>query len=116
MLFRSLVLLALSCAGGCLQIYAAMAIGHSFANRKVIWSIVVFFGSQFTLQLLGGLLVTLMDATGLDEALTQALPKIDSQVGATMLLLFVLIVCALIFAAVFYFLTTYFLKKRLNLE
>ena len=111
-----LVLLALSCAGGCLQIYAAMAIGHSFANRKVIWSVVVFFGSQFALQLLGGLLVTLMEATGLDAALTQALPKIDSQVGATMLLLFVLIVCALIFAAVFYFLTTYFLKKRLNLE
>lgn len=111
-----LVLLVLSCAGGCLQIYAAMAIGHSFANRKVLWSVVVFFGSQFALQLLGGLFVELMDATGLDEALTQALPKIDSQVGATMLLLFVLIVCGLIFAALFYFLTTYFLKKRVNLE
>ena len=30
--------------------------------------------------------------------------------------MFVLIVGELVYAAVFYFLTTYFLKKRLNLE
>ena len=113
---ETLILLAVSCAGGCLQIYAAMAIGHSFANRKVLWSVAVFFGSQFALQLLGGLFVTFMDATGLDAALTRLLPQIDSPVGATMLGLFVLIVCGVLFAAFFYFLTTYFLKKRVNLE
>lgn len=111
-----LILMALSCAGGCLQIYAAMAIGHSVANHKVIWSVVVFFGSQFALQLLGGLLMELMDATGLDAMLAQALPHVQSPVGATALLLLVLILCALLFAAVFYFLTTYFLQKRRNLE
>ena len=113
---ETLILLAVSWAGGCLQIYAAMAIGHSFANRKVLWSVAVFFGSQFALQLLGGLFVTFMDATGLDAALTRLLPQIDSPVGATMLGLFVLIVCGVLFAAFFYFLTTYFLKKRVNLE
>ena len=113
---ETLILLAVSCAGGCLQIYAAMAIGHSFANRKVLWSVAVFFGSQFALQLLGGLFVTFMDATGLDAALTRLLPQIGSPVGATMLGLFVLIVCGVLFAAFFYFLTTYFLKKRVNLE
>ena len=113
---ETLILLAVSCAGGCLQIYAAMAIGHSFANRKVLWSVAVFFGSQFALQLLGGLFVTFVDATGLDAALTRLLPQIDSPVGATMLGLFVLIVCGVLFAAFFYFLTTYFLKKRVNLE
>ena len=113
---ETLILLAVSCAGGCPQIYAAMAIGHSFANRKVLWSVAVFFGSQFALQLLGGLFVTFMDATGLDAALTRLLPQIDSPVGATMLGLFVLIVCGVLFAAFFYFLTTYFLKKRVNLE
>ena len=113
---ETLILLAVSCAGGCLQIYAAMAIGHSFANRKVLWSVAVFFGSQFALQLLGGLFVRFMDATDLDAVLTRLLRQIDSQVGGTMLVLFVLIVCGLIFAAVFYFLTTCFLKKKLNLE
>ena len=113
---ESLALLALSCGGGCLQIYASMAIGHSFARRKVLWSVVACFASQAALQLLGGLLVSVVDATGLDHVLTQLLPRIDSPTGAAILLLAVLIVCGVLFAAFFYFLTTYFLKKRLNLE
>ena len=111
-----LVLLVLSCAAGCLQIYAAMAIGHSFARRKTLWSVAIFFGSQFALQLLGGLLTTLVSATGLDHTLTQMLPRVDSPVRATMLLTFILILFGALFAALFYFLTTYFLKKRVNLE
>ena len=110
------VLLFFSCAGACLQIYAAMAIGHSFANHKVIWSVGVYFASQFALQLLGGGLIEIMDETGLDYVLTQAVQRSSSPIAATTAMMLVLIVIAVLFAALFYFLTTYFLKKRLNLE
>lgn len=111
-----LVLLALSVVGGCLQIYAAMAIGHGFSRHKLVWSVGIFFASQFALQLLGGLLMEIVNETGLDYALAQALPRIDSPVAGTSVLILLLIVAAVLFAAVFYFLTRYFLKKRLNLE
>ena len=57
-LLELLGLIFVACCVLCLAFYAAMAIGHSFANHKVLCSVLSFLGLQFVMQLLsGGLLI-----------------------------------------------------------
>ena len=46
------VLLFFGCVASCLNIYLAMAIGHSFANRKLLMSVVAYFVIQFALEII----------------------------------------------------------------
>ena len=105
--------LLLCCVGAgamCLEFYAAMAIGHSFANHKVLYSVLSFLGLQFVMQLLsGGILV----GTNYD-ILVVALPS--DGVLAMHSVMLTMIVSTAVFGAVYYVITTMFLKKRLNLE
>ena len=86
------VLMFLSLVAFSLQFYAALAAGHSQANHKLLWSVVWFFGIQFALQFAGSLLII-----GSNE--------LDVFNG-----------CVIIYGAIFYAITTFFLKKHLNLE
>lgn len=99
-----LLLLFLSCAAFCLQFYAAMAVGHSFANHKTLFSVVFFFVFQFALQFLG--LTSAFSFDGFDL----------SGVGAIHAFLWLCIAVTVAVGAVFYIITTIFLKKHLNLE
>lgn len=108
-------LMLVSCAGVCLQFYAAMAIGHSFANHKMIVSILVYFGSQFVIQLFGSGLLWVIHETGIRHIFTQMLPEISGIITGQFMLITCTVV-AVIFVAMFYFLTIYFLKRHLNLE
>ena len=109
-LFELLALIFVGCCVLCLEFYAAMAIGHSFANHKVLYSVLSFLGLQFVMQLLsGGILV----GTNYD-LLTVSLPS-DGVLAMHSVMLTVIVSTA-VFGAVYYVITTMFLKKRLNLE
>ena len=105
-----------SCAM-CLHFYTALAIGHSFSGHKMAWSVGWFFILQFAVQFVGGLLVVLLDESWIHHLLLGWTDSWEiSGMAAIHIGMCVLIVGELVYAAVFYFLTTYFLKKRLNLE
>ena len=105
-----------SCAM-CLHFYTALAIGHSFSGHKMAWSVAWYFILQFAVQFVGGMLVALLDESWLHHLLLGWTDSWEiSGMAAIHIGMFVLIVGELVYAAVFYFLTTYFLKKRLNLE
>ena len=107
------VLCFLSCCAMCLQFYAALAVGHSFANHKMAWSVVFFFGFQFAVQFLGGMGVSVLNALNIFDLLPSWQLSGMAAIHAAML---VLIVGVVIYGAVFYGVTVYFLKRRLNLE
>ena len=109
-LLELLALIFVGCCVLCLEFYAAMAIGHSFANHKVLYSVLSFLGLQFVMQLLsGGILV------GINyDLLTVSLPS-DGVLAMHSVMLTVIASTA-VFGAVYYVITTMFLKKRLNLE
>ena len=105
-----------SCAM-CLHFYTALAIGHSFSGHKMAWSVAWYFIIQFAAQFAGGMLVVLLDESWLHHLLLGWTDSLEvSGMAAIHIGMFVLIVGELVYATVFYFLTTYFLKKRLNLE
>lgn len=93
----------------CLLIYASMAIGHSFANKKGLLSVVFFFLMSFAVQIItsaiGAKATYSADLTGLGMAL--------SQTGHAVLLISLAV--SLVYGAIFYVITTLMLKKRLNL-
>ena len=112
-----LVLCFVGCCAMCLQFYAALAIGHSFSGHKMAWSVAWYFIIQFAVQFVGGMLVVLLDESWLHHLLLGWTDSWKiSGMAAVHFGMCVLIVGELVYGAVFYLLTTYFLKRRLNLE
>ncbi|MEG1658792.1 MAG: hypothetical protein RR288_06990 [Oscillibacter sp.] len=105
-----LVLIFVSCAAACLQFYAAMAVGHSFANHKGLWSVGVFFVSQFALQFLGSILLIALDFTNFSfDWITSGMLAVHVvMVGSSLFMA--------LYGALFYGVTTFTLKRHLNLE
>lgn len=97
----------------CLQLYASMAVGHSFTHHKGLMSVVaciVFSIAWNIIQSAVSYLLNLMDMQGFRIWMQNLHPTTQMHVmllGTTGLLL---IPCAL-----WYAITTYFLKKRLNI-
>ena len=110
-----LVLCFVGCCAMCLQFYAAMAIGHSFPNHKMAWSVLWFFLIQFIMQFLGGMGIMLLDESWFHHLLLGWTDNI-SAMASVHLGMVTVILGEVVYGAVFYILTTYFLKKRLNLE
>ena len=114
----ALELLALCFVSGAafaLQFYAAMAVGHSFSNHKMALSVVFFFVFQFVSQIVGTVLLVSLDGSPLFEFLSTLDIQLDAMAGVHIGICLLLVLSA-VYGAIFYFLTTYFLKKRLNLE
>ena len=107
------VLMFLSMAAFALQFYAALAAGHSRANHKMVWSVAWFFGFQFALQFLGSLLFITLDRLHIPFPFHL---EIQSATVAIHVGLLMAIGCVIIYGAIFYAITTFFLKKHLNLE
>ncbi len=101
----------------CLMFYAALAAGHGFSGHKTLWSIAFFFGLQFAVWLLLALVANVPGLSAWDYWLSNLLGQLElhgmAAVHAGMLLVDG---CILIYGAIFYFITTYCLKKHLNLE
>ena len=107
------VLMFLSLAAFSLQFYAALAAGHSRANHKMLWSVVWFFGFQFGLQFLGSMLFITLDRLHIPFPFDLEIHSAEAaiHVGLLMAIGFVIV-----YGAIFYAVTTFFLKKHLNLE
>ena len=110
-----LVMCFVGCCAMCLQFYASLAIGHSFSSHKMAWSVLWFFVMLFAAQFLGGSGIVLLDETWLHHLLLGWTDNI-SGMAAMHLSLICLIAGEVLYGAIFYFLTTYFLKRRLDLE
>ena len=110
-----LVMCFVGCCAMCLQFYASLAIGHSFPNHKMAWSVLWFFLMQFVMQFLGGMGIMLLDESWFHHLLLGWTDNI-SGMASVHLGMVTVILGEVIYGAVFYILTTWFLKKRLNLE
>lgn len=106
-----LLYLVLACLCGCLMVYAAIAIGHSFANHKVLLSIVFFFVIQFASSFLTAEIVMEILPRNLMNWLFHAE---EAQVLHWMMLTSSGVSAA--YGAVYYAITAAVLHKRLNLE
>ncbi len=111
-----LFLCFLGCCAMCLSFYAALAAGHSFPNHKMVWSVVLFFGFQFVYDFLLGLLFNFLSLTGFDVWLARLADFQVSGMAAIHAGLWFSMACVVAYGAVYYFVTIFFLKRRLNLE
>lgn len=97
----------------CLLLYAAMAIGHSFTHRKGLLTVIALFALGLTYSLLENVSLILVDSIGLNgfrqwfDSLPVLVQLHLTPLGITGM---ILIPCALYYAV-----TAYFLKNRLNL-
>lgn len=99
----------------CLQFYAALTAGHSLPSHKLAWSVVWYFGLQFVFQIIGVCIIQLLDRMNFSN--WGFYPEIHWNVMAGIHLgMGLLILGTVVYGAVFYAITTFFLKKRLNLE
>lgn len=115
---EALALCFLSAAVICLQFYAAMAIGHSFSGRKVLLSVVFYFALQFAMQIITSL-VTVGPAAVFMQWVEDAMygwPVRGDAMAAYHLTMGLSALSVTLHGAVYYFLTTFMLKNRLNLE
>ena len=111
-----LVLCFVGCCVLCLEFYAALAIGHSRPSHKMAWSVLFFFVLQFAMQMISSALIIGLDESAFYYFLMDLTDVHLSGTAAIHASLWFLSACAAIYGAVFYFLTTYFLKRHLNLE
>ena len=109
------VLCVVSIAANCLEFYAAMSIGQSFANRKILMSVLVYFGINFIMQILGGVFGIIVDKNGLPFSVTNYLDTLSVPVTIHVVMAGLLLF-TLVLSLIFYFISTYFLKNKLNLE
>ena len=109
------VFIILAIAANCLEFYAAMSIGQSFANRKILMSVLVYFGINFIMQILGGVFGIIVDKSGLSFSVTNYLDTLSVPVTIHVVMAGLLLF-SLVLGFVFYLISTYFLKNKLNLE
>ena len=114
MVVELVLLLLVSLALSCLQFYAPIAIGHSFAKRKGLLSVVFFFVLQFIQQTIAtGLLAKLVEKIFLWNVTE---PYTAVQVGGhTQWVILWTLGCEVILAGILYLITWLMMKKRLNL-
>ena len=106
LILECIALMFVSLASVSLQFYAAMALGHSFSGHKVLLSVLIFVAIQLVLQVTGISLLISMPS----------LPNNFSTMQSPHLFMGASIVGSAAIDAVFYVITTFVLKKRLNLE
>ncbi|MCQ2447647.1 MAG: hypothetical protein MJ073_01910 [Oscillibacter sp.] len=108
------VLVVVGLAANCLRFYAAMALGYSFANYKLPLAVVFFFVIGGVEKFLLSLAMNLLHIVNVADLFDQIL--IQHPMTMTHTVFVGCIVSQLILSGIFYFLTTYCLKNRLNLE
>ena len=107
---------ALSVISSFLMFYAAIAVGHSFSNHKVLLSVVLYIVFSVGRQILTFFANIYSAATWIN---TESLNSVDPGVFAmntTRTYTIGNLILSLAAAVLFYLLTRYFLKKKLNLQ
>ena len=105
-------MIILSSLTGCLHFYAAMALGHSFSNNKVLLSVVFFIAISFVFSFVSSLLGIFVDGL----AMTVTVEAGSSVMATLQELSLGSMIYTLIEGVILYLLTTYCLKHRLNLS
>lgn len=111
LLIESGVLFFLMLVAFCLQFYAALAAGHSLPAHKMAASVAFFFVFLFAIIFLGSSLMIAADEWNLFHFEWDPDPL--TAVHVAMLIANGFVVA---YGAIFYGITTFFLKRRLNLE
>lgn len=93
-----------------LLFYAAMSIGQSFANHKVLMSVVFFLLISFVVQL-----AVPFVSVGIGEMYSNVNVDVTNFRTVFQLGMLTSIAVELVYAAILYFITNFFLKKKLNL-
>ena len=107
------LMMLLSLAGNCLQVYSAMSIGHGFNDHKVLLSVVFFFVQSFAVSFAANMLTQIIISTGV----WQNFDLLDiTTVQGWHLSVILILAMELLIGALFYALTVINLKKRLNLS
>ena len=105
-------MIILSSLTACLHFYAAMALGHSFSNNKVLLSVVFFIAISFFFSFVSALLGNITGGL----AMTVTVEAGSSVMKALQELSLGSMIYTLIEGVILYLLTTYCLKHRLNLS
>lgn len=98
----------------CLQLYAAMAAGHSFTHHKGLLSVAAYFVMSIAWSMLqnGALyLLNLIAPDGISLGLQNLSPFMVTHINVAAMILLLMIP-----TAIWYAVTTYFLTHRLNLS
>ena len=110
-----LVLLFLGSCATCLRCYASLAIGCSAANHKLAWSFLAFIGIGFVLSLLQNT-ISFGVLPNLDFSFVEnSMESVETAVQLFHGAMWTGSALALIHCAIFYLVTRWFLKHRLNL-
>lgn len=108
------VMTVLSCATLCLIFYSAVSVGHGFANHKMLFSVIAFFVISIAMSLIDTAIGNLIDMINLDNGLIEvALSDSTKEFHIDMAIANLVIA---LHGAVYYIITVYNLKHRLNLE
>ncbi len=113
------VLVFLSLMAFSLQFYAALAAGFSRPNHKMVWAVGCFFGFQAILQFCGSLLFIGLDKVNFFRLVMEPIDAMEVNLRGAAAVhagLLLTTVCVVVYGAIFYAVTTFFLKRHLNLE
>ena len=109
---RIIVLFALATVSGFLMVYAAISLGHSFADHKILLSVVFYIAFMIVLQIFfsfGGTFGIIgLSESGILDGITFK--------GALNGLFITGLLTSLITGGIFYLVTHLMLRKRLNLQ
>ena len=109
---ETLVLIFVSTAASCLMFYSAMAVGYGCVNHKALKSVLAYFVMWFVLEILG---MTGLDTVGNVVFAENSFVMTLTPMQSTHLGMLSAIGVSLVVAVVFYGITVWNLKKRLNL-
>lgn len=112
-LVEFLVLVFVSVAGSCLMFYSAMSIGYGCVNHKALKSVLAYFVMWFVMEVIG---VTGLIRVGNVWFGRDSFWNSLTGLQAVHTAMFISIGISLVVAAIFYAITTWNLKKRLNLS
>ncbi len=108
--------MVLGCCFTSLLLYAAMAVGHSFNRHKKGMSVLFAFVFYYAVQLLGVIGISILIRVDWGDWFDISAENVLHALNVFQTLLGGAILVDLIGCAVFYFVTHFFLSKKLNLE
>ena len=95
----------------CLQFYTAMAVGHSFSNRKILYSVLAFVAISIVMSLVESASALFMG----ENFSTNIVFGFRNFAYSLNMVLFYGLIVGLVETVPLYFITSHFLKKRINL-
>ena len=114
LLVELLILFVVFCLAACLDFYAPLAIGHSFAQHKMLLSVAFFFAIQVAAQIISGTL--LMAGVPYLDSLSFWLSSQAQPMTVVHGMMWCSILITAIYGAILYCLTIRMLHRHLNLE